>query len=89
MFYAVSAIFRPYNDGLKNDRMIHSVHVYVDDFVLCYESKNINSIERQLQLCLQKIQNWADENGFKFPKQKQRASIFAPNVNTMMILVHI
>ena len=44
--------------------------LYVDDFVLCYKSKNINSVERQLQLCLNKIQNWADENGFKFSKTK-------------------
>ena len=26
--------------------------------------------ERQLQLCLQRIQNWADENGFRFSKTK-------------------
>ena len=30
----------------------------------------MNSIERQLHLCLHKIQNWADENGFKFSKTK-------------------
>ena len=35
----------------------------------------MNSIERQLQLCLQKIQNWADENGFKFSKTKT-ASVY-------------
>ena len=28
------------------------------------------SVERQLQLYLNKIQNWADENGFKFSKTK-------------------
>ena len=28
------------------------------------------SIERQLQLCLNKIEKWADENGFKFSKTK-------------------
>ena len=28
------------------------------------------SIERQLQLCLNKIQDWADNNGFKFSKSK-------------------
>ena len=45
--------------------------LYVDDFVLCYKSKNINSVERQLQLSLNKIQNWAEnENGFKFSKTK-------------------
>ena len=49
----------------------------------------MNSIERQLQLCLQKIQNWADENSLKSPKTKQRPSIFAPNVTPMMILFYI
>ena len=60
---------------LKNDTL---GRLYVDDFVLCYKSKNMNSIERHLQLCLQKKQ-----------KQKQRASIVAPNSNPMMILVYI
>ena len=32
--------------------------------------KNMNSIERKLQLCLNKIQNWADVNGFKFSRTK-------------------
>ena len=30
----------------------------------------MNSIERLLQLCLNNIQNWADENGFQFSKTK-------------------
>ena len=30
----------------------------------------MNSVEQQLQLYLHKIQNWADENGFKFSKTK-------------------
>ena len=45
-------------------------HLYVDDFLICYRSKNMNTIERQLQLNLNKIQNWAIENGFKFSKSK-------------------
>jgi potassium voltage-gated channel Eag-related subfamily H protein 8 len=44
--------------------------LYVDDFVLCYKQKNMNSIERELQLCLNKIQNWADVNGFEFSRTK-------------------
>ena len=28
------------------------------------------SIERQLQLCLNKVEKWADKNGFKFSKTK-------------------
>ena len=42
--------------------------LYVDDFFICYISKNMNSFERQLQLCLHKIQNWVDENGLNFSK---------------------
>ena len=38
---------------VKNDTLSS---LYVEDFVLCYESKNMNSIERQLQLCQQKYQ---------------------------------
>ena len=29
--------------------------LYVDDFVNCYKSKSVNSVERQLQLCLHKF----------------------------------
>ena len=42
--------------------------LYVDDFTLCYKSKNMNSFERQLQLYLNKIQNRAYGNGSKFSK---------------------
>ena len=44
--------------------------LYVDDFLICYQSKNMNTIERQLQLCLNKIQKWVDENGLKFSQTK-------------------
>ena len=44
--------------------------LYVDDFLICYQSKQMNTIERHLQLCLNKIQKWADENGFKFSQSK-------------------
>ena len=30
----------------------------------------MHTIERQLQLCLNKIQTWADNNGFKFSQTK-------------------
>ena len=44
--------------------------IYVDDFLICYQSTQMNTIERHLQLCLNKIQKWADENGFKFSQTK-------------------
>ena len=44
--------------------------LYVDDFLICYRGKNMNNIERQLQICLNKIEQWAMENGFKFSSSK-------------------
>ena len=40
--------------------------LYVDDFLICYRSKHMHTIERQLQQCLNKIQKCALENVFKF-----------------------
>ena len=45
--------------------------LYVDDFLICYRSKHIHTIERQLQQCLNKIQKWALENGFKLKTKTQ------------------
>ena len=44
--------------------------LFVDDFSITGYSRNLASIERQLQLCLNKIEKWADENCFKFSKTK-------------------
>ena len=50
--------------------------LYVDDFVICFRSRNMNIIERQLQQCLYKLQKWSDENGFKFSKSKTKCMHF-------------
>ena len=42
--------------------------LFVDDFSITCSSRNMASIERQLQLCLNKVEKWADENGLKFSK---------------------
>ena len=44
--------------------------LFVYDFSITCYSRNMASKERQLQLCLNKIKIWADENGFKFSKTK-------------------
>lgn len=44
--------------------------LYVDDICICYRGKNMNIIERQLQLCINKVSNWSTKNGFKFSKTK-------------------
>ena len=50
--------------------------LYIEDFLICYRSKHIHTIERQLQQCLNKIQKWALENGFKFYKTKTKCMYF-------------
>ena len=44
--------------------------LYVDDFLICYRSTSMRLVERQLQRCLNHIQTWADENGFRFSETK-------------------
>ena len=44
--------------------------LYVDDFLMSYKAKNTKTCERQLQCCLNKIEKWCIENGFKFSKTK-------------------
>jgi hypothetical protein len=48
----------------------------VDDFLICYRSRNMHSIERVLQGCLGKIESWADTNGFRFSKSKTVSTHF-------------
>jgi hypothetical protein len=43
---------------------------YNRDFCACFCSKSLIAIGRQIQQCLNSIQKWADENGFKFSKSK-------------------
>ena len=44
--------------------------LYVDDFLICYRSKHMHTIERQLQQNINKLHHWATENGFTFSKSK-------------------
>ena len=44
--------------------------LYVDDFQICFSGHNMSLIERKLQLCLNKLELWSNENGFKFSTAK-------------------
>ena len=59
----INSLAKVLNDNIEGS-------LYVDDFLICYRGKNMNNIERQLQLCLNKIEKWAMENGFKFSSLK-------------------
>ena len=58
------------NHIVKNINPGVDCSLYVDDFLICYRSKNMHTIERQLQQNLNNIQDWATKNGFKFSKSK-------------------
>ena len=40
--------------------------LFVDDFALCVSGKTLNRMERAIQLCVNSVQKWVSENGFKF-----------------------
>ena len=44
--------------------------LYVDDFQVCYRLSIISIFELQLQLYLNKVQEWTTDNGFQFSKTK-------------------
>ena len=50
--------------------------LYVDDFCICFRSKNMRTIERHLQQCLNRIEDWATRNGFKFSKSRTQCVHF-------------
>ena len=50
--------------------------LYVDDFCICYRSKHMHTIERQLQQVLNNMSKWSSENGFKFSKTKTKCMHF-------------
>ena len=56
---------------MKNINSGTKCALYVDDFMICYRARNINHIERQLQICLDKLHKWTTEKGLKFSKEKK------------------
>ena len=61
--------------------------LYVDDFDI-NPKKKMNSVERQLQLCFHKIQNWANENVASNFQQETHGP-HRPPEKTVQINIHI
>ena len=67
---------------VKTNNIVKSVcpgvecFLYVDDFCICYRSKHMHTIERQLQQVLNNLSKWSSENGFKFSKSKTKCMHF-------------
>ena len=64
------------NDIVKCLGNLTDCSLYVDDLCICYRSKSMATIERQLQQNLNKIESWATSNGFKFSKSKTQCVHF-------------
>ncbi|GFO17312.1 RNA-directed DNA polymerase from mobile element jockey [Plakobranchus ocellatus] len=62
--------------NLKINNIIKSVskHVnaslFVDDFAIYAEGKHLQHLERTIQLCINNVQKWVSENGFRFSVSK-------------------
>ena len=50
--------------------------LYMDNLLICYWSKYIQTIEHKLQQCLDKLNKWATENGFRFSQTKTKCMHF-------------
>ena len=54
------------NNIEKNINSRTSCALYVDDFLISDRARHMNHIERQLQICLDKLNKLTTENGLKF-----------------------
>ena len=66
----INNIVKTVRQGMQNS-------LFVDDFALMAKGKHLHSIERQLQLCVNAIEKWALENGFKFSQTKTECIHFS------------
>ena len=55
--------------------------LYVDDFCMSYRSKSMRTIVKHLQQCINRIENWASHNGFKFSKSKTQCVKYTTILN--------
>ena len=88
------SILSPLSFNLKVDNIVDSVNLgmekflFVDDFAISFRGKTLDGIERQLQLCINKLQDWVTKNGFKFSVAKsecihfhrKRTQVLAPDL---------
>ena len=44
--------------------------LFVDHFALCLRGRSLPSVIRRLQLCVNSVNRWVQENGFKFSVSK-------------------
>ena len=70
------SILSPMLFNLKINNIMKSVSnnangsLFVDEFAIYIEGRRLKHLERTMQLCINKIQKWIAENGFKFSISK-------------------
>ena len=72
------SILSPILFNLKINDIVKSVSgggsanasLFVDDFAIYIEGKHLPHLERTMQLCINKVNKWVSENGFKFSASK-------------------
>ncbi|GFN93766.1 RNA-directed DNA polymerase from mobile element jockey [Plakobranchus ocellatus] len=70
------SILSPILFNLKINNIINSVskHVnaslFIDDFAIYVEGRHLQHLERTIQLCINNVQKWVSESGFKFSVSK-------------------
>ena len=67
----INEIAKDLEDGIE-------CSLYVDDFLICFRSKDIGTIERRLQCQIDKLKEWTTKNGFTISKDKTVAMHFSP-----------
>lgn len=50
--------------------------LYVNDFLIYCKSKHMHTMEHQFQFCLDRLDRWTTETGFKFSKDKTKCIYF-------------
>eukprot|EP00745_Piridium_sociabile_P034532 TRINITY_DN59413_c0_g1_i17.p1 TRINITY_DN59413_c0_g1~~TRINITY_DN59413_c0_g1_i17.p1 ORF type:complete len:116 (-),score=21.46 TRINITY_DN59413_c0_g1_i17:25-372(-) len=64
------------NDIVKAVQQGSDCSLFVDDFGLYATGSIYAGVQRQLQLCVEKIQQWTEENGFTFSTTKTQCIHF-------------
>ena len=64
------------NKIVKAAKLSDECSLFVDDFAICVSAKRLSAAERQLQHCVDDVQKWVTDNGFKFSESKTVAIHF-------------
>ena len=84
------SILSPLLFNLKINNIVKAVKpdsdksLFVDDFSISGKGKTLAGVERQLQLCINGIQKWVDENGFRFSITKTECIHFHRKRNQVL-----